>query len=378
MPTRQLSGAPYIQNATYAVESEGDSELDTSIKACFAKTTGTIKLSAHPAPDQQQLIVASGGAVTVDGNGHAIVGPASLAVGDAIEYTFSVDQQSWIAIGKPGSAGPPGPPGPAGPAGPIGPVGPPGPAGPVAGSSGQVIWNNGGVAAGAANVTTNGTFLGVGAVTDRASAGDLRFSKLPIVNARNNAGSGDLAMFHTDASDNLIIGSTAFPGIPKVITKSFNTNEYWSPTHRFFAADGSTPYLVLASSGLEFYGGSGFLVGVAVDTGWQFGQSGTPGHGNGNGVIGIDNAIAVPTTNPPGGGVLYCQAGALKYRGTSGTVTTIAPADPHCPRCGTDVGISQSENDLFGEELVHCHACELRTGDGVVRHITDFFERKSA
>jgi hypothetical protein len=34
----------------------------------------------------------------------------------------------------------------------------------------------------------------------------------------------------------------------------------------------------------------------------------------------------VPTTNPSGAGILYVESGALKYRGTSGTVTTIANA----------------------------------------------------
>jgi len=44
------------------------------------------------------------------------------------------------------------------------------------------------------------------------------------------------------------------------------------------------------------------------------------------GVIAIANATTVPTGNPTGGGVLYVEAGALKYRGPSGTVTTIANA----------------------------------------------------
>jgi hypothetical protein len=48
--------------------------------------------------------------------------------------------------------------------------------------------------------------------------------------------------------------------------------------------------------------------------------------GNGSGVLGIANAGTPPTTNPVGGGCLYVEAGALKYRGSSGTVTTIAPA----------------------------------------------------
>ena len=41
--------------------------------------------------------------------------------------------------------------------------------------------------------------------------------------------------------------------------------------------------------------------------------------------IHIANGTA-PTANPTGGGVLYVEAGALKYRGSSGTITTIAAA----------------------------------------------------
>lgn len=48
--------------------------------------------------------------------------------------------------------------------------------------------------------------------------------------------------------------------------------------------------------------------------------------GTGDRVIYIADAAAVPTANPSGGGVLYSEAGALKWRGSSGTVTTIAPA----------------------------------------------------
>jgi len=48
--------------------------------------------------------------------------------------------------------------------------------------------------------------------------------------------------------------------------------------------------------------------------------------GGGAGVMGIANAAVVPSSNPAGGGVLYAQAGALKWRGSGGTVTTIAPA----------------------------------------------------
>lgn len=48
--------------------------------------------------------------------------------------------------------------------------------------------------------------------------------------------------------------------------------------------------------------------------------------GGAGGVAGIGNAATAPSTNPASGGVLYAEGGALKWRGSSGTVTTIAPA----------------------------------------------------
>ncbi len=55
-------------------------------------------------------------------------------------------------------------------------------------------------------------------------------------------------------------------------------------------------------------------------------NGGTNDLGGGTGVIGIHNAATVPTTNATLGGVLYCEAGALKYRGSAGTVTTLGAA----------------------------------------------------
>ncbi len=57
---------------------------------------------------------------------------------------------------------------------------------------------------------------------------------------------------------------------------------------------------------------------IGFQTGSQFGA--------GKGVIAIANALVVPSVNPNGGGVLFVENGALKYRGSAGTVTTIAPA----------------------------------------------------
>ena len=51
-----------------------------------------------------------------------------------------------------------------------------------------------------------------------------------------------------------------------------------------------------------------------------------PSAGGGARVIFIANAATVPTTNPTLGGILYVESGALKYRGSSGTVTTLGAA----------------------------------------------------
>jgi hypothetical protein len=48
--------------------------------------------------------------------------------------------------------------------------------------------------------------------------------------------------------------------------------------------------------------------------------------GGGQGVIAIANASVVPTEDPPDGGILYVQNGALMYRGSNGMVSEIAPA----------------------------------------------------
>jgi hypothetical protein len=56
-------------------------------------------------------------------------------------------------------------------------------------------------------------------------------------------------------------------------------------------------------------------VGIGVTT---FGTSAAK-------VLGLANATA-PSTSPAGMGQLYVESGALKFRGSSGTITTIAAA----------------------------------------------------
>lgn len=57
-----------------------------------------------------------------------------------------------------------------------------------------------------------------------------------------------------------------------------------------------------------------------------FGQSVSINYQSMQGGLFVRNASAVPTGDPASGGFLYAEAGALKWRGSSGTVTTIATA----------------------------------------------------
>lgn len=47
---------------------------------------------------------------------------------------------------------------------------------------------------------------------------------------------------------------------------------------------------------------------------------------DGEKVVFVANATTVPTTNATGGGILYAEGGALKWRGSSGTITTLGAA----------------------------------------------------
>lgn len=90
--------------------------------------------------------------------------------------------------------------------------------------------------------------------------------------------------------------------------------------------------------------------------------------GNGAGVIGIANAATNPSANPTGGGVLYADAGAGKWRGSGGTTTTFGPAEPHCPDCGRDF-VLEWENQKFGHLQVCMWCATEQMTQGVIERV---------
>jgi len=82
-----------------------------------------------------------------------------------------------------------------------------------------------------------------------------------------------------------------------------------------FSTDSDTGILLEASNSMTLAAGGGRVANFALNRNGSSGPS-----------VFIENLTAAPTTNPAGGGILYCEGGALKYRGSAGTVTTIAAA----------------------------------------------------
>jgi len=78
-------------------------------------------------------------------------------------------------------------------------------------------------------------------------------------------------------------------------------------------------YVRMQIGGRDIFVLDGYVFNVSVFQ--EFGS-----YGGGSQVIFIANSTSSPTANPVGGGILFVENGALKYKGTNGTVTTIAPA----------------------------------------------------
>lgn len=131
---------------------------------------------------------------------------------------------------------------------------------------------------------------------------------------------------------------------PLVLAAGSASMEFWKDTAASQAV----------SFGMAVPGGSAtndFIIatlnpGVAWDERFRILNAGT---------ILIKNSTA-PGSNPSGGHYLYAESGALKGRGSSGTVTTIAAAEPHCPRCGADFAL-EWVNPLYGGRLAICVKC---------------------
>lgn len=121
---------------------------------------------------------------------------------------------------------------------------------------------------------------------------------------------------------NLTAGNTGFSTGGKINISSGNARESTGVSGVITllvgrGGGGGNGYIRLVQAA----GGSGAVPNVLIGR-----PADTPSFGSGLGVVEIHNRSVVPTTNPTNGGLLYVESGALMYRGSSGTVTTVAPA----------------------------------------------------
>jgi len=169
-------------------------------------------------------------------------------------------------------------------------------------STGVATWSNVGGVAGIA-MTLNSTGLGLGASPITALSFPIGTTKVVAQSATTAHAAGNVGTLKFGISD----GGGDYSGLHVV---NSHNGTYSSQDLLFFTGEGGvstcTERMRITRSG---------NVGVGVST---FGTSAAK-------VIGIADGTA-PSTSPAGMGQLYVESGALKYRGSSGTVTTLANA----------------------------------------------------
>lgn len=123
---------------------------------------------------------------------------------------------------------------------------------------------------------------------------------------------------HTPSAATKIVNNFRISRVAQNPSWQSNTG-FWGELDHAITADRTWtfPDLTMQVIGID----ASYNVGLG-----NVGPDGQADAADGSGVVGIVDAVTVPTTNPTGGGILYSQAGALKWRGSSGTVTTIANA----------------------------------------------------
>lgn len=226
------------------------------------------------------------------------------------------------------------------------------------GNSTEVIVNSGGTALGAAtNVKAGSGFISIGSGTVN-TVGLLRFAysgggQSVIIGLKDNGGT-DRVGFAVGAGNIVQVGHN-----------ESNLNLYGNDV----LLSGNSTTQINANSQFMFHG-NGTNIGIFA--------SATNVPASVTGVCYLKNASAAPTTltsNPSGGGLLYSEAGAGKWQGTSGTRTTFGPADPHCKKCGRDFA-HEWENVINNERLMVCVPCMLDAMSAIGIAVDDFAERR--
>lgn len=121
-----LPGAAYYPDQVVLLRQEvGDSSIHISnnVRQFEAVSSCTAVLPSNPRIGQTHTFLATGGVITIDGNGHAVDGTGTVAATTSLDLTFTASGV-WLPNAGSSGAGPTGPGGPTGPSGsPTGPTG---------------------------------------------------------------------------------------------------------------------------------------------------------------------------------------------------------------------------------------------------------------
>jgi hypothetical protein len=207
--------------------------------------------------------------------------------------------------------------------------------------------------AGKATLTADNTFTGLQTLTNTAIGlktlvvnaingttallADLQvngFSKLTIDNTGqvrspafinpNSFNNSQLLMSDSGAQINTGLAANVALKVRNTNTSPTGDLQQWlNPTGATVLASISTVGQVRSTGLAALDGATAILLSGSRNIGLF---AGSASYGGGLGVMFIANAGTIPTTNPSLGGILYVENGALKYRGSSGTVTTLGAA----------------------------------------------------
>jgi hypothetical protein len=202
------------------------------------------------------------------------------------------------------------------------------------------------VTTGSANISIGDSTLGsVTTGNNNIALGSYTFQSA--VTSSNNTGIGSTAMPSNTGSYNTVLGyasgynnvsgsSNVFIGYNAGYNETGSNKLYISNTSTsspLIGGDFSAKTLTVAGNATitsQATGAVGLIIkGIASQTAdlqqWQDNTGTVLAAINSAGQTTLFNSTA-PSASVSGGGILYVESGALKYRGSSGTVTTIAPA----------------------------------------------------
>ena len=184
---------------------------------------------------------------------------------------------------------------------------------------------------------------------------------------------GNINVAGTATLSALTAGSIPFIGTGGLISQS-NSRVFWDNTNFRLGINTNTPGFAI-----EAVGGVAATIAGPVSTQKQIvmsydsannrgvltsiqqGTAFTPIYMECNNVIIMNGSTPI---TPTGGYTLYVLSGALKGKGSSGTVTSIGNADPHCKKCGSDFSVGW-DNPRYGGEFVVCKICETEFLDNL-------------